>query len=93
VLSEFARVAVERLHLPAATVLRQLLYFERLDVVPVTADVLHRGIELQQLQKLAFWDSLILAAAERGGCAVLLSEDLSDGQLYGPVRATNPFRP
>jgi predicted nucleic acid-binding protein len=61
--------------------------------VPVTADVLRRGIELQQLQKLVFGDSLILAAAERGGCDVLLSEDLSDEQLHGPVRVTNPFRP
>lgn len=33
----------------------------------------------------------ILAAAESMGAATVYSEDLNDGQLYGPLRVVNPF--
>ena len=39
-----------------------------------------------------FYDSLMLAAAESAGCGEILTEDLNDGQLYGTVRAINPFK-
>ena len=31
-------------------------------------------------------------AHDRAGCTQVLSEDLSDGQDYGGVQVTNPFR-
>jgi predicted nucleic acid-binding protein len=39
----------------------------------------------------SFWDALIVAAARRLGCAVLLTEDLQDGQDLGGMVARNPF--
>ncbi len=39
-----------------------------------------------------FYDSLMLAAAESAGCDEILTEDLSDGQMYGSVKAVNPFK-
>ena len=41
--------------------------------------------------QLPFWDSLIVAAAERAGCAWLLSEDFQDGQKFESVTVVNPF--
>jgi predicted nucleic acid-binding protein len=41
---------------------------------------------------ISFWDALIVAAAVSGGANVLYTEDLSDGQQYGPVTVRNPFR-
>jgi predicted nucleic acid-binding protein len=38
-----------------------------------------------------FWDALIVAAARRLGCAVLLTEDLQDGQDLGGMVVRNPF--
>ena len=38
-------------------------------------------------------DKCVLAAAERGGCGTLYSEDLADGQAYGTVTVRSPFRP
>lgn len=35
--------------------------------------------------------ALIVHAAESAGAAVLYSEDLSDGQVYGVVRVVNPL--
>lgn len=40
---------------------------------------------------LSYWDSLILAAAERAGCRWLLSEDFQEGRRFGSVTIVNPF--
>ncbi|MDP2996057.1 MAG: hypothetical protein Q8N47_01130 [Bryobacterales bacterium] len=37
-------------------------------------------------------DALILTSAIELGCAVLWTEDLSDGQRLGPITVRNPFR-
>lgn len=44
---------------------------------------------------MKFIDSNVLvyvAAAEAGGCDEILSEDLSDGQVYCGIKAVNPFK-
>ena len=42
--------------------------------------------------ELQFYDSLLLATAEALGCDEFLTEDLNDGQMYGSVKAVNPFK-
>ena len=39
-----------------------------------------------------FWDSMIVAAAQRAECKYLLTEDLQDGQELEGVRVISPFR-
>lgn len=39
----------------------------------------------------SFWDALVVAAAQRLDCALLLTEDLHDGQDVGGVRVVSPF--
>ena len=50
------------------------------------------AIEFGVRYQIAFWDALIIAAAESSGAEVLYTEDLNDGQRYGTVLARNPFR-
>ena len=38
-----------------------------------------------------FYDGMTLAAAERGGCARILLEDLNAGQKYFGIAVVNPF--
>lgn len=45
----------------------------------------------QDRHGLAFWDGLILAAAQRTRSTLLLSEDLTHGQKLDEVRVVNPF--
>lgn len=40
---------------------------------------------------LSWWDALIVAAAQAGGCTHLLTEDLQDGQSLGDVTVVDPF--
>ena len=38
------------------------------------------------------YTAMMIAAAERAGANDFYTEDLNDGQLYGSVRAVNPFK-
>jgi len=40
---------------------------------------------------LSWWDALIVAAAQAGGCTHLLTEDLQDGQAFGDLVVVDPF--
>ena len=60
--------------------------------VPVDATLVKNGIVMSERYRISYWDGAILAAAEALGARTVYTEDLSDGQLYGSVRVTNPFR-
>jgi predicted nucleic acid-binding protein len=47
------------------------------------------GVETRY--QVSFWDSMIVAAAQRAGADTLFSEDFNDGQAFGRVRVVNPF--
>ncbi|OGO31726.1 MAG: twitching motility protein PilT [Chloroflexi bacterium RBG_16_54_11] len=49
------------------------------------------GLDLQAETGYSFFDSLILAAAIRGGCDFLYTEDMQDGQAIHSVTIINPF--
>ena len=57
----------------------------------IDAGVVRRGIENAQRYRISYWDGAIIAAAERLGVQTLYTEDLNHDQLYGTVRAVNPF--
>lgn len=47
--------------------------------------------ELEQRHTLAFWDALIVVAAQELGAARILTEDMQHGRTFGGVRIENPF--
>ena len=50
------------------------------------------ALHLKARWQLAFYDSLIVAAALEAGCKRLLTEDLQDGQRIQGLRIENPFK-
>ena len=58
---------------------------------PITPITIVRASEISDIWRLAFWDSMIVAAAEQDGAAELLSEDLHAGQVIAGVKVVNPF--
>lgn len=58
--------------------------------VPQVPDVLS-AIELQQRQKLSFWDALIVNSALQLACGVLWSDDLHAGPYDDTLVIKNPF--
>jgi len=59
-------------------------------VAPDVAMV-RRAVECRQRYGLHFYDCMVIAAAERGKCGRILSEDFSPGQKYFGVVVENPF--
>ncbi len=49
--------------------------------------------EIEDRFGFSWWDSLIVASAVESRCAILLSEDLQDGQEIGGLQIRNPFSP
>jgi len=55
------------------------------------AEILEYAWAVQDRYGLSFWDAMIVAAARRLGCAVLLTEDLQDGQDLDGLLVRSPF--
>jgi len=55
-----------------------------------TADVF-RASELEEANRISFWDALIIVCAAKGGASRLVSEDLNAGQKIMGVVIDNPF--
>jgi predicted nucleic acid-binding protein len=63
----------------------------RFTVVPLEPDRVMAALELLRQHSLSYWDALIIATARAGGCARLVTEDLTDGAVIAGVRIVNPF--
>ncbi len=61
-------------------------------VVVNGGDSILEALELEARYQISFWDALVIQAAQAAGADVLYSENLSDGQRYGSVKVTNPFK-
>jgi predicted nucleic acid-binding protein len=61
------------------------------DVLPTSQTVFASAILLAETHAFQIWDAIILAAAAEAGCAVLLSENMQDGFVWGGVTVVNPF--
>lgn len=93
VLQEFCvNVRRRNSYLPMDEVRRLIQALLCWEIVINTGESVLRALEIEARHKISFWDALILQAAQRSGAAVLYSEDLNDGQIYGSVRVVNPLR-
>jgi len=91
VLQEYANVALSKLGQDVDVVLRQLWLLESLGLVVPYPHLVRRSIEIHRTYGASFWDAGIIAAAEDGGCDLVLSEDLNEGQSYAGLQVLNPF--
>lgn len=92
VLQEYFVAATRKLGVAVPLARRRLQLFSRMNVVQITPEAVLAAIDLLQLHGLSFWDALIVHAARQADCAVLLTEDLNDGQVIDGVRIRNPFK-
>ena len=53
--------------------------------------LVRRAIETHKEYGITYWDSLIVAAAERADCTRIVSEDLNSGQSYHGITVVDPF--
>jgi len=60
-------------------------------VVETSAEAMLAAADLATDHQLGIWDAVILSAASRSGCRLLLSEDLQEGFTWAGVTVVNPF--
>jgi predicted nucleic acid-binding protein len=66
--------------------------FRPLHIVPHSTALVSDAIRIQERYRLSWYDSLIVAAAQHGGCTTLYSEDLQHGQQFDSLTVRDPFQ-
>jgi predicted nucleic acid-binding protein len=61
-------------------------------LIEVDRQIIESALFIQQRYRIGYWDSQIIASAERFGADLLYSEDLSHRQKYGGLSCENPFQ-
>ncbi len=94
VLQEFFVNATKKAHIRMApdAALAWMAGLDGRPCVVIDQDLIRLGATISIRYKITYWDATLIAAAEALGTASLYTEDLNHGQLYGSVRAVNPFR-
>jgi predicted nucleic acid-binding protein len=94
VLGEFFVTVTRKIRHPL-TVPEAAELLERLALLPIVAidwPTIKQAVGVQERYGLSYWDSLVIAAAQRAGCARVISEDMNAGQSYEGVVVQNPFK-
>ena len=66
-------------------------FLEPMNRVPASAELLAQALQTKENTQYAFYDCLILAAAQQAGFTTVYSEDMQHQQTVGGVRIVNPF--
>jgi predicted nucleic acid-binding protein len=93
VLAEFAATLLHKMT-PAfkpEDLIALLNTLEPIKLIPLDGDIVHRAVQARAQYGLHFYDGMIVASAERGGCERIWSEDFNVGQKYFGIVIENPF--
>src|SRR5262245_17737013 len=90
-LAEFVSLSRRKALLADASLDRWLIFLGTCPLVAVDEAYVRAGLDLARRHRLDYYDAALLAAAERIGAPIFYTEDLSHNQVYGSVRAVNPF--
>ena len=93
VLGEFFNTVTGRIPNPMSIEAAEdaISIFATMPVVALDLVLVRRAVATCNRYQVSYWDALIIAAAERAGCARIISEDLNPGQLYHGIAVVSPF--
>ena len=92
VLQEFYVASTRKLNLDPLQAKAIMQTLEELEIVTVNPYLIQEAIDCSIINRLSFWDALIIIAAESANCEKVWTEDLNDGQMIRGVMIENPFR-
>lgn len=92
VMTEFVNVMKTRFNVAATEINEWISQFYPLLATEVTMDVVRNALFIKEEYGIQFYDALIVATADKLGCTEIVSEDLSDEQVYCGMAVVNPFR-
>jgi len=91
VLQEYFTNVTRKLCLDPAIARRKVEIFSHFHLVEPTLNDVLSAIDLHRLNKISYWDALIVRCASGSGCTTVLSEDMQHGQTIAGVKIVNPF--
>ncbi len=91
VMQEFYVTTTKKLGADPLLIKDILHSFERFETVIVIPETIKDAIDCSIINRLSFWDALIVVAAASAQCDKLWSEDFNDGQVIRGVQIENPF--
>ena len=94
VLGEFYNATTRRTSntLPEEVTSEAMSLFATLPVIDIDLALVQRAVGTCNRYRISYWDSLIIAAAEKAGCTQIFSEDFNTGQTYHGILIFNPFK-
>jgi len=92
VMQEFYVAATVKLGADPLLVKDILRSLEWLETVTVSPMLIKDAIDCSLINRLSFWDALIVVSAESAHCEILWTEDLNHGQVIRGVHIENPFK-
>ncbi len=91
VMQEFFVVGTKKLAADPLLVKDILHSFENFETVIVTPEIIKEAIDCSIINRLSFWDALIVATADSAKCERIWTEDLNHGQVIRGVKIENPL--
>lgn len=92
-LAEFANVAIRKAGIPVEDIRRTINAWRAVLLVQAAGEAdLAAALEAVKAHRLAFWDAMLWASAQRAGVRHLLTEDMQDGFVLQGVTFVNPFK-
>ncbi len=93
VLSEFFVAVTKKIQVKMKVqhALKEIVLLNSIEIVDIDYNLVLQGIHISEKYSLSFWDSLIVAAADKARCNIIYSEDLNPNQIIGSVIVHNPF--
>lgn len=92
VLKEFYVVATTKLKADKIIIKNIVHNFHNMEIIQNDLELIEQAIDISIISQLSFWNSLIIAAAEKANCEFVFSEDLNAGQVFRGVTIINPFQ-
>lgn len=91
VIKEFYVEAINKMKADPIIVKNIIHNFRNMEIVTNDLELIEQAIDISVISQVSFWDSLIIAAAEKAKCEYIFSEDLNPGQTCRGVLVVNPF--
>lgn len=92
VINEFYVAATKKLSIDKNLIKTIVHNFKNMEIIASDLQLTENAIKISIESQISFWDSLIIAAAEKANCKLIISEDLNSGQKYQDISLINPFQ-
>ena len=92
VIQEFTNVQIAKYKVDPRTIKEFVNYFDSLELVTNTKEIILHAIDIQIINRISFWDSLIISAAKSANCNMILTENMNHDQKIESILIQNPFK-